>query len=90
MQKFCTSLKEHAKNRTDFEKKKMSQLTKKELQSHQHATECHICRKKFLKKFANDKNYRKIRDHCYFTDKYRGPAHSICNLRFIVPNEIPL
>ena len=68
----------------------MSQLTKKELQSHQHATECHICGKRFLKKFANDKNYRKIRDHCYFTGKYRGPALSICNLRFIVPNEIPL
>ena len=35
--------------------------------------------------FANDKNYRKIRDRCHFTDKYRGAVHSICNLRFSVP-----
>ena len=90
MKKFCTSLREHAKNRINFEKKKMSQLTKKELQSHQHATECHICGKRFLKKFANDKNYRKIRDHCHFTGKYGGAAHNICNLRINVPNEIPV
>ena len=48
--------------------------------------------KRFLKKFANDRNYRKVRDHCNFTGKYRGAAHklhSICNLRFNVSNEIP-
>ena len=27
-------------------------------------------------------NYQKDRDHCYYTDKYRGSAHSICNLEF--------
>ena len=43
---------------------------------------------RFLKKFTNDKNYRKVRDHCHFTGKYRGLAHSICNLTFILPNEI--
>ena len=46
-------------------------------------------RKKLLKKFANDKNYRKVRDHCHYTGKYRGATHSIRNLRFNVPNEIP-
>ena len=44
--------------------------------------------KKFLKKFVNDKNYRKVRDHCHFTGKYRGTAHSIYNLTVNVPNEI--
>ena len=44
-----------------------------------------MCRKGFLKKFANYKNYQKVRDHCHFTG---GAAHSICNLRFNVPNEI--
>ena len=38
--------------------------------------------------FAKDKNYRKVRDHCHFTGKYRGAAHSICNLRSNVPIEI--
>ena len=33
--------------------------------------------------------YKKVRDHCHFTGKSRGAAHSICNLRYKVPNEIP-
>ena len=44
----------------------------------------------FTQKFAKDKNCRKVRDHCHFRDKYRGPAHSICNLIFNVHNEIPV
>ena len=42
------------------------------------------------KKIAKDKNYRKFRDHCYYTGKYSGAAYSICNLKFNVPNKIPL
>ena len=42
----------------------MLPLTKEELKSHQEAESCYICGKKLLKKFANDKNYRKVRDHC--------------------------
>ena len=36
------------------------------------------------------KNYQKVRDYCHFTGKYRDAAHSTCNLRFNVPNEIPI
>ena len=43
---------------------------------------CYICGKMLLKKFAKDKNYQKVRDHCHFTGKHRGAAQSICNLRF--------
>ena len=35
------------------------------------------------------KNY-KVRDHCYYTGKYRGAAHDICNLRYKIPKEIPI
>ena len=35
MKKFCTSLRKHATNVTNFEKKKMLTLTKKELKLHQ-------------------------------------------------------
>ena len=90
MKKFCTSLREHAKNIIDFEKKNMLPLTKEELKSHQYANVCYICEKKFVKKFATFKHYRKVRDHCHFTSKYRDAAHSICNLKFNVPNEIPV
>ena len=39
--------------------------------------------RKFLK-------YRKIRDYCHYSGKYRGAAYSICNLKFKVPNKIPV
>ena len=68
----------------------MLPLTKEELKSHQDRKGCYICGKRILEKFANDKNYRKVRDHCHFTGKYRGMAHSICNLKFDVPNDIPV
>ena len=38
--------------------------------------------KRLSKRFAKDKNYRKVRDHCHFTGKYRVAAHSIRDLRF--------
>ena len=31
---------------------------------------------------------QKIRDYCHYTKKYRGAAHSICNLRYEIPKEI--
>ena len=83
-------LREQAKSTTDFEKKKMLPLRKEELKSYQDAIVCYICGKRFLKKFDNDKNYRKARDYCHITSKYRDAVHTIYNLRFIDPNEIPL
>ena len=90
MKKFCTSLREQAKKIINFEKKKMLPLTKEELKSHQDAKVCYNYEKKILKKFNKDKNYQKIRDYCHSTAKYRGAAHSICNLKFNVPTEIPV
>ena len=37
-----------------------------------------------------DKKYCKIRDHCHYTGEYRGDAHSICNLKYSVPKNIPI
>ena len=68
----------------------MLPLTKKELILHQERQNVIFMKNKFFKKFANDKNYRKVRDDCHFTGKYRGAAHSICSLKFNVPNEIPV
>ena len=27
-------------------------------------------------------NYKKVRDHCHYRDKYIGAAHSLCSLRY--------
>ena len=36
------------------------------------------------------KKQKKVRDHCHYTGKFRGAAHSICNLRYKTPKEIPV
>ena len=33
---------------------------------------------------------QKVRDHCHYTGKYRGAAHSNCNLNYKIPKEIPV
>ena len=38
----------------------------------------------------NYKNCRKVKDHCHYTGKYRGAAHSVCNLIYNIPKEIPV
>ena len=52
----------------------------------------YICKEKFCT-YKNDKNYiskRKVKDHCHYTGKFRGAAHSKCNLNYKVPKEIPI
>ena len=39
-------------------------------------------------KYTNDKNCHKVKDHCHYAGKYRGAAHSICNLKYSIPKEI--
>ena len=38
----------------------------------------------------NYKNKRKVKDHCHYTGKFRGAAHSKCNLNYKVPKDIPI
>ena len=90
MKKFSESLGDYANNVIDFEKKKKLPLTKEEVKSHHDAKICYICGKRILKKFADDKHYRKVRGNCHFTDKHRDAAHSICNLNLNLPKEIPV
>ena len=35
-------------------------------------------------------NTKKVKDHCHYTEKFRGAARSICNLRYKVPKNIPI
>ena len=53
-----------------------------------YTTHCHICED--ILEDTDDKNYRRVRDHCHLTGKYRGAAHSICNLKFRLPKFFPV
>ena len=70
----------------------MMPVTDEENKSYEKQKVCYICKKEFSTD-ENDKNafklYHKVRDHCHYTGKFRGAAHSICNLRYKTPKEIP-
>src|SRR5436190_6102844 len=48
---------------------------------------CYICQERFNEKV---KNYKKVRDHDHKTGRFRGAAHSICNLQYQTSNKIPV
>ena len=47
-----------------------------------------FAKKNFEDKYADDKKYCQVGDHCHYTGKYRGTAHSIYILKCKVPREI--
>ena len=77
----------------NYEQKEMAPLTDNKNKYYEKQKEYYICKKEF----CGDKNqkmkfklYKKVRDDCNYTGKFRGTAHSICNLNYKVPQEIPL
>ena len=62
----------------------MAPLTPKQWKRYNKATKCHICYKPFTQ------TNQKVRDHCHYTGLYRGPMHSLCNLRYKIPSYIPV
>ena len=83
---FCKDLRDQAMKIIKHEKKKEIILTFEEKESNEKQRICYICEKEF----TNDKKCNKVRDHDHYTGKYRGAAHSICNLRYKIPKEIPV
>ena len=83
IEKFCDYIKEEAKKLYHvFPEKPMDPLTKEQWTRYRRASKCHICYKPFNFKDAVAPESPKVRDHCHYTGKYRGPAHSLCNLRY--------
>ena len=71
----------------------MIPLTDDEIRYYERRKCCHICKRKFCTD-ENGKNkfklYRKVKDQCHYTAKFRGAAHSICNLRYKIQRESPV
>ena len=86
MEMFCKDLRNQAIKIINYEKKEMIPLTNEEKESYEKQKVCYICEKEF----STDKKYRKVRDHCHYTGKFRGAAHNNCNLRCKIPKEIPI
>ena len=85
IEKLCTHLiSEVHRLYNSFPEKPMDPLSIKEQIEYMKSTRCHIC----FKNFKQDKP--KVRDHCHYTGRYRGPAHNNCNLRYRVPSYIPV
>ena len=76
----------------NYKEKEMIPLTYKENKSYEEQKACSICEGKFCMDENDEyyKNRKKVKDHCHYTGKFRGAAHSICNLRYKVPDNIPI
>ncbi|XP_049887050.1 uncharacterized protein LOC126381638 [Pectinophora gossypiella] len=61
---------------------KMLPLTEQELESFLTSKNCYLCNKLLFED--------KVRDHCHLTGRYRGPAHSYCNIQFKLPKFLPV
>ena len=61
---------------------KKLKMTIKDENNHQNSQDCWICNEKL--------DYKKVRDHCHITCKYRGAAHSQCNSKLKIPKKLPI
>ena len=79
MDVFIKWLEEDVKAITNIEEKEMI-FTEEDRKQFNKASDCWICGE-YL---GNDR----VRDHCHYTGRYRGPAHNSCNLKYRKPKSI--
>ena len=56
-------------------------MTREDENNHREARECYVCNKQYTDKDV------KVRSHCPVTGKYRGSAHSSCNMKLKLKQE---
>ena len=79
MDVFISWLEEDVKAIANIEPKEMI-FTEEDRKQFNKASDCWICGEEL----GNDR----VRDHCHFTGRYRGPAHNSCNLKYRKPKSI--
>ena len=67
-----------------YRRQKPLKLTKEDFISFKESKICHICNSEIKE------GERKVRDHWHFTGKYRGAAHSNCNVKVRKPLFLPV
>ena len=76
---FIKWLEEDVKAIANIKPKQMI-FTEEDRKQFNKASDCWICGEEL----GNDR----VRDHCHFTGRYRGPAHNSCNLKYRKPKNI--
>ena len=61
--------------------------TKEELSAFKQSQRCYLCSEPFQ---DHINNFRKVKDHCHYSNQYLGAAHSICNWVRSVVRQIPV
>ena len=85
IKKFCDHvIGEACRLYQSFPEKPMKPLNPKEMDRYKRSERCHICFKLFKEENP------KVRDHCHYTGRYRGPAHMKCNLQYKIPSFFPI
>ena len=79
MDVFISWLEEDVKDIANIEPKEMI-FTEEDKKHFNKASDCWIC--------GEDLGNDRVRDHCHFTGKYRGPAHNSCNLKYRKPKSV--
>ena len=76
----------------NYKKRDMKTLMQEENNRYNKQKICHTCKENFCidKDDIDYNNRKKVKDHCYIIGKFRGPAHSICNLNYKDQKEIPV
>ena len=89
MKEFCKAMSEAVAKLYDkhFKSKVPINMSPKDERDYNSSERCYLCSRLFSPDSGSI--YWKVRDHCHFTGKYRGAAHSICNLRASKPDFIP-
>ena len=81
MDVFLKWLEEDVKAIANIKPEKMI-FTKEDEKQFNKISDCWIC--------GEPLNNDKVRDHCHYTGRYRGPAHNSCNLKYRKPKFIPV